>query len=50
MLSPLHKPVTGANVTQQIEKGNPDAKPMPAFGSMISKTDIDNLLAYLKTL
>lgn len=47
-----HRPVTVANVQEQIEKGNPEGKPMPmpAFGSKLSKTDISNLIAYLKTL
>jgi mono/diheme cytochrome c family protein len=47
-----HKPVTEANVREQIEKGNAEAKPtpMPPFGTMLSKTDIDNVIAYLKTL
>jgi cytochrome c2 len=47
-----HKPVTEANVRAQIEKGNPNGTPMPmpAFGSTYSKTDIDNLIAFLKTL
>lgn len=47
-----HKPVTEENVRTQIEKGNPAATPMPmpAFGGKLSKTDIDNLIAYLKTL
>ena len=47
-----HRPATAANVQGQIEKGNPDGKPMPmpAFGTRLSKTDINNLIAYLKTL
>lgn len=47
-----HKPVTEANVQEQIEKGNAQGKPMPmpAFGSKLSKTDISNVIAYLKTL
>ena len=46
------KPATAANVRQIIEKGAPDATPvpMPAFGEKLSKTDIDELMAYLKTL
>jgi mono/diheme cytochrome c family protein len=47
-----HRPATVANVQEQIEKGNPDGKPMPmpGFGSRLSKADINNLIAYLKTL
>lgn len=47
-----HKPVTDANVRTQIENGNPNAMPMPmpAFGNTLSKTDISNVIAYLKTL
>lgn len=47
-----HKPVTDASVRTQIEKGNPDATPMPmpSFGSALSQKDIDNVIAYLKTL
>lgn len=44
-----HKPATEADVRAQIENGNA-AKGMPAFGSKLSKTEIDNLIAYLKTL
>lgn len=47
-----HKPVTDDNVREQIEKGAPDAKPMPmpAFGPKLSADQINNLIAYLKTL
>lgn len=47
-----HKPATVANIREQIEKGNPDGKPMPMppFGSKLSKSDMSNLIAYLKTL
>ena len=42
-----HKPVTEANVREQIEKGS---KAMPAFGKKLSADDIDVLMGYLKTL
>lgn len=47
-----HKPVTVANVQEQIEKGNPQGKPMPmpAFSGKLSKAQINDLIAYLKTL
>jgi len=47
-----HKPVTEENVREQIEKGSPHAKPMPmpAFADKLSPEEIQNLLAYLKTL
>ncbi len=47
-----HRPVTVANVQEQIEKGNAQGKPMPMppFASKLSKTDISNVIAYLKTL
>ena len=47
-----HRPATVANVREQIEKGNPQGKPMPMppFASKLSKTELDNLIAYLKTL
>ena len=47
-----HRPATVANVREQIEKGNPQGKPMPMppFGGKLSATDMNNLLAYLKTL
>lgn len=47
-----HKPVTESNVQEQIEKGNAEGKPMPmpAFESKLSKADISNVIAYLKTL
>ena len=47
-----HQAATVANVREQIEKGNPQGKPMPMppFGSKLSKSDMSNLIAYLKTL
>ena len=47
-----HRPTTVANVQEQIEKGNPQGKPMPMppFASKLSKTQLDDLTAYLKTL
>jgi mono/diheme cytochrome c family protein len=47
-----HKPTTEANVRDQVEKGNLQGKPMPmpGFGDKLSKTDMDDLMAYLKTL
>lgn len=47
-----HMPATVDAVRAQIEKGNPNAKPMPmpAFADKLNKGDIENLLAYLKTL
>ncbi len=47
-----HKPATVANAREQVEKGNPQGKPMamPPFGNKLSKTQLDNLLDYLKTL
>ena len=47
-----HKPATVTNVREQIEKGNPDAKPMPMppFGSKFSAKQLANLMAYLQTL
>lgn len=47
-----HKPATVANIREQIEKGNPQGKPMPMppFGGKLSKSDMSNLIAYLKTL
>lgn len=47
-----HKPVTVANVRDQILNGSPSAKPMPmpAFKSKLSAKDIADLIAYLKTL
>lgn len=47
-----HKPATEANVREQIEKGSPDAKPMPmpAFAEKLTEEEMQNLLAYLKTL
>lgn len=44
---PSGKPTTDENVRSQIEKGG---KMMPGFGKKLSATDIDNLMAYLKTL
>ena len=47
-----HKSATVANVREQIENGNPQGKPMPMppFGSKLSKSDMSNLIVYLKTL
>ncbi|MEJ2010015.1 MAG: cytochrome c [Acidobacteriota bacterium] len=47
-----HKTVNVANVEEQIEKGNPQGKPMPMppFGSKFSKAQMNDLIAYLKTL
>lgn len=47
-----HRPVTVANVREQIEKGNPQGKPMPmpGFGGKLSPAQINDLIAYLKTL
>jgi len=47
-----HKPATVANVREQIEKGNPQGKPMPMppFAGKLSEADMSNLIAYLKTL
>ncbi len=47
-----HRPSTVANVREQIEKGDANGKPMPmpGFGSRLSKADLNNLIAYLKTL
>lgn len=47
-----HQPATESNILEQIEKGSPGAKPMPmpAFGNKLTPTEIENLLAYLKTL
>lgn len=47
-----HKPATVGNVREQIEKGNPQGKPMPMppFAGKLSAKDINNLIAYLKTL
>jgi mono/diheme cytochrome c family protein len=44
-----HHPATEANVRTQIETGNA-TKGMPAFGAKLSKTEIDGLIAYLKTV
>ncbi len=47
-----HRPATVANVREQIEKGNAQGKPMPMppFADKLSKADLSNLIAYLKTL
>lgn len=47
-----HKPVTEANVRNQIKNGSPNAKPMPmpAFGDKLKPGQIDSLIEYLKTL
>ena len=47
-----HRPATEAAVREQIEKGSPNAKPMPmpGFAGKLSAVDMANLIAYLKTL
>lgn len=52
MLPVGHIPATVANVEKQIKDGNPNAHPMPMppFGSKFSKDQINDLVAYLKTL
>ncbi len=47
-----HKPATEENVRAQIENGSPDAKPMgmPAFKGKLTPSQIDDLIAFLKTL
>ena len=47
-----HRPVTEANVREQIQKGSPNAKPMsmPAFQDKLSPDEINNLIEYLKRL
>lgn len=47
-----HKPLTEANVREQIEKGSPNAKPMPmpAFAEKLTADQIADVIAYLKTL
>ncbi len=47
-----HKPVTVENVREQINKGAPNGKPlpMPAFANKLSKTQMDQLIEYLKSL
>jgi len=47
-----HRPATVANVREQIEKGNPKGKPMPMppFAGKLSKKQLSDLVAYLKTL
>jgi mono/diheme cytochrome c family protein len=42
-----HRSVSDAVVRDQIENGS---KKMPGFGKKLSSDDIDNLMAYLKTL
>ena len=44
-----HKPFSEAAVREQIHNGNP-RKGMPAFGPKLSKADVDNLIAFLKTV
>jgi len=44
-----HRPVSDANVREQIENGNP-RKGMPPFGKKLSKADVDNVIAFLKTV
>jgi len=47
-----HLPATEENVRQQIEKGSPEAKPMPmpGFKDKLSPSEMDSLIEYLKTL
>ncbi len=47
-----HKPATEENVRAQIENGSPNAKPMgmPAFKGKLTPSQMDDLIAYLKTL
>ncbi len=47
-----HRPATVANVREQIEKGNPQGKPMPMppFAGKLSEKDMSNVIDYLKTL
>ncbi len=47
-----HKPATEENVRAQIENGSPHAKPMgmPAFKGKLTPSQIDDLIAFLKTL
>lgn len=40
-----HRLATVANVWEQIEKGNPQGKPMALFECKLSKTQIDDLIA-----
>ena len=42
-----HKPVKTATIRQQIEKGS---KAMPGFAGKLKPEELDNLMAYLKTL
>jgi mono/diheme cytochrome c family protein len=44
-----HRPATEASAREQIETGDP-ATGMPAFGAKLSETEINDLIAYLKTL
>jgi mono/diheme cytochrome c family protein len=52
LLPTSHKPVTDANVREQILKGDPHGKPMPmpAFGDQLKPEQVDSLMEYLKTL
>lgn len=47
-----YKPATVATVREQIEKGNPQGKPMPmpSFAGKLSAKEMNSLIAYLKTL
>src|SRR5579872_6826398 len=47
-----HKPVTEANVREQMDTGSPDAKPipMPSFKDKLTPAQKDDVIAYLKTL
>jgi mono/diheme cytochrome c family protein len=52
LLPVSHKPATEENIREQISKGNPQGKPMPmpAFGDQLNAEQMDDLVAYLKTL
>lgn len=52
LLPVSHKPATEENVRAQITKGNLQGKPMPmpAFGDQLNSQQMDDLVAYLKTL
>ncbi len=47
-----HRPATEENVREQIEKGSPNAKPMPmpAFAGKLDAKQMSSLIEYLKTL
>ena len=44
-----HRPFSEAAVREQIQNGN-SRKGMPPFGKKLSKADVDNLIAFLKTV